>query len=67
MAQPTPSQADIQSLMLLLKTGKYAELEEKSRQFTKKFPKVLGFYDLLSKAQIGQKDVQGVIRTLNKE
>ncbi len=66
MAIPQPSQQDIQSLMLLLKTGKYDELEEKSRHFTKRFPKVLGFYDLLSKAQIGQKDLPGTIRTLKK-
>jgi len=31
-----------------------------------KFPKVLGFYDLLSKAQIGQNDLPGTIRTLKK-
>jgi len=66
MAKPTPSQQDIQSLMLLLKTGKYAELEEKARKFTLKFPKVLGFYDLLSKAQIGQNDLPSTIRTLKK-
>lgn len=66
MAIPQPSQSDIQSLLLLLKTGKYAELEEKARHFTKKFPKTIGFYDLLSKAQIGQKDLPGTIRTLKK-
>lgn len=66
MALPQPTQSEVQALMALLQAGKFAEAEDKSRHYTKKYPKILGFYDLLSKAQIAQEDYSGVVRTLKK-
>ncbi len=66
MAQDNPTQADVNALMVLMQTGKYAEAESKCRKFIKRFPKVLGFYDTMSKAQIAQGNFRGVAKTLEK-
>ena len=64
MTQKQPTQQDIQGLMMLMQTGKFAEAEKRCRKFIKKFPGVLGFYDVMSKAQISQENFQGVVKTL---
>lgn len=64
MASNQPSQQDIQGLMLLMQASKFAEAEKRCRKYIKKFPKVLGFYDVMSKAQISQENFTGVVKTL---
>lgn len=66
MAPNQPTQQDIQGLMLLMQASKFAETEKRCRKFIKRFPGVLGFYDMMSKAQIGQENFQGVVKTLEQ-
>lgn len=64
MANNQPSQQDIQALMILMQSGKFSEAEKRCRKYIKKFPSVLGFYDVMSKAQIAQENFLGVVKTL---
>lgn len=64
MANNQPTQQDIQGLMMLMQSGKFAEAEKRCRKYIKKFPGVLGFYDVMSKAQISQDNFAGVVKTL---
>lgn len=64
MASNQPSQQDIQGLMILMQSGKFAEAEKRCRKYIKKYPAVLGFYDVMSKAQIAQENFSGVVKTL---
>lgn len=66
MAVKQPTQQDIKELMVLMQAGKFDELEKRCRKNIKHFPKVLGFYDMMSKAQIGKGDFKGVVKTLEK-
>lgn len=66
MAPNQPTQQDIQGLIQLMQAGKFVDVEKRCRKFIKRFPSVLGFYDMMSKAQIGQQNFQGVVKTLEK-
>ncbi len=60
------SQADVQGLVQLMKSGKAREAASRAKKLIKAFPNAPILLDILSKAQIAENDFKGAAETLEK-